>query len=344
MSPWFDVSATSIDTKSKKEDINRQSDLRTLLIIISAPRCGSYHLCRILWELGYGMPAEYFNPFFAHALRRYEKRPLTQLRALQIGLRRRLHSWLGRASLRACPGLPDPDCLASLVQERTARSRLTGQPFFSVKLQAHQLGRLGFALQHVFAPMVCRGLWKSFEAQPPSILLLYRRDLAAAVASFHYSLCCGSFDQGRIFSYQHRSLSALGNHQALRTDLAAYHIHLEWLVDALRSSPFPIFCLAFEDLVDQQDRLLEELLPWLDTLGHCDSQTTRRQGEGPQLRSELLDFRIARDPSPWDQERRLWLRHITDRLQQERLLEHSRAIRCKRLIGELNDHCVSVNG
>ena len=59
LSPWFDASAPAL---TPAVDPATSQGKRRLLLLLSAPRSGSYHLCRLLWHLGYGKPAEYFNP------------------------------------------------------------------------------------------------------------------------------------------------------------------------------------------------------------------------------------------------------------------------------------------
>jgi len=337
ISPWFDVANQFFSPSSPQVPLTPQRGRRELLVVLSPPRSGSYHFCRLLWELGYGMPTEYFNPILFQSLRRFSS-PTDSIGCLlrQPGLWLRRH-YPGRPDGRSiclAPSLPDRKWLQNLIQERSASSKLTGRRFFSVKLQAHQLGRVSTALRRVFAPMQAQGLWQPFSLHPPKILLLFRHNLARSVASFHFSLCSGSFDQGRIFSYQHRPLQMLGDQRALLTDLAAYRVHLEWLVDALTHCPFPIHGLAFEDLISHQDEQLDALLRVIDPVEECPERTNR---------AEILNFRIAREESQeamgWNQERQQWLAHLEDRIDQLHLLQSREGLRAQELIQILKTGC-----
>ena len=277
---------------------------------------------------------EYFNPFVQRSLHRFSAHSLPYLNLTTrsiLWLRRFCLGWPGGESLRSCPALPGNDWLHRLVQERSATSKISGRLFFSVKLQAHQLGRFNTALRRVFAPLAHQGLFEPFSQTPPKLLLLFRRNLARAVASFHLSLCSGCFDQGRIFSYQHRSFLRLGEPQPLLNDLAAYRIHLEWLVDALITCRFPIHRLVFEDLLSNQDEQLSALLHSIDPMENKQTQMNP---------AEILDFRIVRDVSSeetiWNQERQQWLDHLEDRIHQLRLLDHPEGLRAQELLHTLS--------
>ena len=337
-SPWFDVS-NQFWPPGTSPFCQRPPSWgeRSFLLILSPPRSGSYQLCRLLWELGLGMPAEYFNPIISKSLYRFSKPSNSAGRFLHhplFYLRRHFPRWPVGRSIDQAPGFPDRNWLQNLILERSARSKISGRRFFSIKLQAHQLGRVSTALQRVFAPMSSGGFWQPFSIDPPKIILMFRRNLARSVASFHLSLCSGSFDEGRIFSYQHRPLRTLGDQQSLLTDLAAYRVHLEWLVDALAHSPFPIHGLAFEDLISHQHEILDTLIRVVDPLDGC--QQSRKQ-------LDPLDFRIAQDCSyeaiTWRQERQQWLTHLEDRIHQLHLLQHREGLRAQELIHILKTGC-----
>jgi hypothetical protein len=330
LSPWFDASAPGIPSASAPTGphgrISEPQPCR-LLLILSPPRTGSYHLCRLLWHLGYGKPTEYFNVFHAGAWRRFEQRSWSLLGTARRKLKAPVLSLLPGRSLRRGDGIPDPDWLATLVRERFQASKLTGVRFFAAKIQAHQVGRLAASLRRDFAPMARRGLWLPFDRQAPLLLLLFRRDWLRGLVSFHFSLCSGCFDQGRIFSVQLHPLASLGDPAVMLTDLAAYRVHLEWLIDALRETPWPIHCLAFEDLLSHQETVLRWILRTIDS--------PDRLPADPALQS-WLDFRIARDTSPWQEERSRWLHRLRLDFQAHGLHEHAHAQRCSQLVDLLH--------
>lgn len=55
-----------VDMASAEYDIVSETPAEKTLVICSAPRTGSYELCRYLMAAGIGMPHEYFHPQFAN--------------------------------------------------------------------------------------------------------------------------------------------------------------------------------------------------------------------------------------------------------------------------------------
>lgn len=226
LSPWFDASSP---TQAEAAPIE---GLRRWLLLLAPPRSGSFHLCRLLWQLGYGRPTEYFNP-----------NPLYRSCLSRFG-RPRSRGWL-----------------RTLVAERSARSVFSGCPFFSLKLQAMQeRGSLQQQLRRRFAaPLEALGL----QPGPPLICLLQRRDRAAAIASLHFSRCTGAFDLGLITTHQGLPIDRLLDPAAIATTIAEYDAHLAWLEQACQQHP-PLLRLDFEDLLADQPACLHRLVSALE--------------------------------------------------------------------------------
>ena len=55
-----------VDMASAEYDIVSETPAEKTLVICSAPRTGSYELCRYLMAAGVGIPHEYFHPQFAN--------------------------------------------------------------------------------------------------------------------------------------------------------------------------------------------------------------------------------------------------------------------------------------
>ncbi len=266
LSPWFDASAPS------QRELEPIEEARRLLVLLAPPRCGSFHLCRLLWELGFGKPTEYLNP-----------NPL---------YRSALGRW-GRVGTR--------DWVAALVAERSGRSRFSGTPFFSLKLQANQ-GRGSFeqVLRRSFrAPRSAIGL----RQEEPLVVLLRRRDSVAAMASLHFSRCTGAYDLGLVMTHQGLPIGCLLDPAAIRQTIDEYQRHLLWLDQAAQSRS-PAWELWLEDLVADQAAALQQLVSVLEpelTLGAGDPR---------------LAVGIRRDASPWVEERRTWISRIAERVQE----------------------------
>lgn len=328
LSPWFDASAARMEAVSPlQRGGSGQTERCRLLLILSPPRSGSYLLCRLLWHLGYGKPTEYFNTLHSRAWQRFHAGRRSPLHRARRSLRSMLEGILPARLLRRSGGIPDPDWLTQLVRERSQRSRLSGTCVFAAKIQAHQVGRFAESLRRDFAPMAGRGLWLPFDRQAPLLLMLFRRQWLKGMISFHYSLCSGCFDQGRIFTVQQHSLPALGNPEVMLNDLAAYRIHLEWLFEALQETPWPFHCLAFEDLLLHQETMLQRILSTIDRPDHLPDDRTLR---------EWLNFRIAPDPSPWVEERTRWLHRLHGDFHAHGLHAHAHARRCSDLVAQLD--------
>lgn len=222
LSPWFDATSP---TQLHRPAVQ---GLRRWLLLLAPPRTGSFHLCRLLWHLGYGRPTEYLNP-----------NPL---------YRSILARW-GRIGSRAW--------MATMVAERSACSVFSGAPFFSLKLQAHQeRGSLKRLLRHRFAPpRQSLGL----QAGPPHIVQLRRRSSSAAIASLHFSRCTGAFDLGLVTTHQGLPIAQLLDPAAIASTIADYRSHLHWLEQAARQLP-PALTLDLEDLVTDQAGCLRRLV------------------------------------------------------------------------------------
>jgi LPS sulfotransferase NodH len=313
LSPWFDASAPALPPAV---DPVIPQGTRRLLLLLSAPRSGSYHLCRLLWHLGYGKPAEYFNPHLRAGWHRYQPLGTGLLPKLRRRLRREVQ-----------PHRLDAPWLMRLVMERSAHSLLSSQLFFSAKLQPQQLGPLPAALATSFAPLARQGLWAPFEQVPPALVLLFRRDWLGAMVSHHLALCSGSFDQGRLFSFQLRPITALGSREALLSDLASYRALLEALLANRRRCIYPIHVLAFEDLMQDQPRTLARLIQALEP----------DEPVQPLEAHPALAVQIQRAIDPWAPQQTAWKRHLRKCFQAEGLHQHPDAVVCAQAVAALND-------
>ena len=320
VSPWFDASAPRTPTATPRPQ-PAEPETRQLLVVLSIPRCGSYHLCRLLWQLGYGKPAEYFNPSLQPLLARFH--PEAKHRYQRV---------LYRTKQRLQPHHPTPQWLEGLVQERTSTSTITGQPWFAAKLQPDQLGSLPQALNRVFEPLARKGYWKPFHIKPPALVMLYRRDWTAMVLSHHLARCSGSFDQRRIFTHQHRSITQLGAEQALLEDLSCAKRHLEALTHTLETSLYPIHLTDFESLLSQQTHMLATLISRIDPY----SPPPADLGNSPKLQ-----FKIARTPDPWASDLATWQQHLHSRFQELNLHKHPDSLACQALITQLDSYLPS---
>lgn len=261
LSPWFDASSP---TQADQPPIE---GLRRCLLLLAPPRSGSFHLCRLLWQLGYGRPTEYLNP-----------NPLYRASLSRFG-RPGSRSWL-----------------RSLVAERSACSVFSGDPFFSLKLQAQQArGSLRQVLRRRLPePRQALGL----QPGPPSVVLLRRRDRVAAIASLHFSRCTGAFDLGLITTHQGLPIAQLLDPDAVASTIAEHDAHLAWLDQACLQCP-PLLQLDFEDLLADQPACLQRLVAALEP------------SAAPAADDLRLAVRIRRDPSPFVPERRRWLERIS---------------------------------
>lgn len=226
LSPWFDASSP---TQADQPPIE---GLRRWLLLLAPPRSGSFHLCRLLWQLGYGRPTEYLNP-----------NPLYRTSLSRFG-RPGSRSWL-----------------RSLVAERSACSVFSGDAFFALKLQAQQArGSLRQVLRRRFPePRQALGL----QPVPPAVVLLRRRDRVAAIASLHFSRCTGAFDLGLITTHQGLPIAQLLDPPAVASTIAEYDAHLAWLEQACLQCP-PLLQLDFEDLLSDQPACLQRLVAALE--------------------------------------------------------------------------------
>ncbi|MCP9917483.1 Stf0 sulfotransferase family protein [Cyanobium sp. ATX 6F1] len=226
LSPWFDASSPTQATVAAIEEPKR------LLVVVAPPRSGSFHLCRLLWPLGYGRPTEYLNPnpLYRSILGRFG----------QVGSR----AWL-----------------QTLVKERSARSSFTGTPFFALKLQAQQgRGSLKQVLRRHFpSPLEALGL----RPEPALVVRLRRRDQVAAMASLHFSRCTGAFDLGLVTTHQGLPIGQLLERSAIAQTMAEYQAHLSWLEQGTREIA-PVHSLDLEDLVSDQAGTLLALVQALE--------------------------------------------------------------------------------
>ena len=288
LSPWFDRSAPQLHMSRSDQPAGADIPPQTLMVL-APPRAGSFHWCRLLWQLGYGKPTEYFNrnPLYRSVLSRWGELSRWQRLLLRwqdegLGIQQR---WLDR-----------------LVQERWAASALTGTPFFSFKLQPFQLAgsfeQIWPRLQRQLHAAGCQCEGKA------NVVLLLRRNWRAAVASLHLSRCTGAYDLGMTPTFQHLPLAALLDPEALTGTAALYYRHLHWLMQATAVA-HPMV-LHHEDLVADQPRTLWRLLR------HCDpalADTLEFPIPGTDWMGSL-SVSIGGDPSPWGMERRQWLERI----------------------------------
>lgn len=297
-SPWFDASAprlpgTELPAEEGGEPVTAGDGPPRLVLLLAPPRCGSYHLSRLMWLHGYGKPVEYLNPHLRQVLARFAP-PWPSRDPALVRLTKALMQRLGWPQ-------PSTTWWQTLVKERSTLSRRSGQPFFAIKLQRGQAGTDAAALRRTFEPLAQRGLWPRYDRTPPVVIALFRRDWQRAVVSHHLSLCTGAFDQGRIVSFQHRPITCLGNPQALAEDLAAYRLQLEWLLVCVEQSGFPARVIAHESLVRDQETELAALIRAIDP---------QAPGEEELRRHGSLSPRIARERSVWVSRREAWLDHL----------------------------------
>ena len=234
LSPWFDASAPKLPG-SLREGLPRPQPAR-LLIVLAPPRVGSFHLCRLLWRMGYGKPTEYFNPhpIYRSALGRWGR-------------------WGSQAWLQA------------MVRERSADSLVSGQRFFATKLQPFQLrGDYRAVLERLQRPLRRAGL---LTANPPFVVRLQRRNWQAATASLHFSRCTGAYDLGLDTTHQGLPLDRLLDPKALTETCHEMAHHRDWLEKGCQAVP-PQMELIYEDLISQQPeqlcRLVAALEPGVD--------------------------------------------------------------------------------
>lgn len=230
LSPWFDASAPR--PQEPLPDARPQLQPAQLLIVLAPPRVGSFHLCRLLWGLGYGKPTEYFNPhpLYRSALGRWDR-------------------WGSRAWLRA------------LVRERSAVSIFSGRRFFATKLQPFQRrGSYLAVLERLQRPLRRAGL---LTPDPPFVVRLQRRNWQAATASLHFSRCTGAYDLGLETTHQGLPFDHLLDPQALAQTCAEMARHRAWLQEGCRALP-PQLELSYEELISQQPEQLGRLVAGLE--------------------------------------------------------------------------------
>lgn len=256
LSPWFDSSSPTQAVAVPIEQTKR------LLVIIAPPRSGSFHLCRLLWRLGYGRPTEYLNPnpLYRSILERF-----------------------GRVGSRAW--------IQTLVRERSARSSFTGTPFFALKLQAQQgRGSLQQVLNRQFrSPLAAIGL----RREPALVVRLRRRDQIAAMASLHFSRCTGAFDLGLVTTHQGLPIGQLLDRGAIAQTMAEYLAHLSWLEQGAKEIP-PTHTLDLEDLVSDQAgsllQLVQSLEPEANPIGNDPRLEVRLRRDASPYMAERRDW------------------------------------------------------
>jgi hypothetical protein len=230
LSPWFDASAPG-PQGPLPEGLHQPQPAR-LLIVLAPPRVGSFHLCRLLWGLGYGKPTEYFNP---HPI-----------------YRSAFGRW-GRWGSK--------DWLRTLVRERSATSLFSGRYLFATKLQPFQRrGSYRMVLERLLRPLRRSG---QLTADPPFVVLLQRRNWPAATASLHFSRCTGAFDLGLETTHQGLPFEHLLDPQALSQTCAEMAFHRAWLEQACRALP-PQLTLCYEELISHQAEQLGRLVGALE--------------------------------------------------------------------------------
>ena len=230
LSPWFDASAPR-PQGALMEGFPQQQPAQ-LLIVLAPPRVGSFHLCRLLWGLGYGKPTEYFNP---HPLYRS---------ALGRWGRWGSHAWL-----------------RTLVRERSAGSLFSGRRIFATKLQPFQRrGSYRLVLERLLRPLRQAGL---LTPDPPFVVRLQRRNWQAATASLHFSRCTGAYDLGLETTHHGLPFERLLDPQALEQTCMEMARHRAWLEEGCRALP-PQLELSYEELIHQQPEQLGRLVAGLE--------------------------------------------------------------------------------
>jgi len=246
LSPWFDASSLGPSDQASKG--RPPVGPAFFVVVLAPPRVGSFHLCRLLWGLGYGQPTEYFNPhpIYRSALGRWGR-------------------W-GR----------DP-WLQTLARERSATSLFSGRPFFATKLQPFQRpGSYLKILERLQRPLLRAGL---ITPDPPFVVRLQRRNWQAATASLHFSRCTGSYDLGLETTHQGLAFDQLLDPEALTQTCAEMDRHRAWLEQACQALP-PQLELSYEQLISDQSgqlgRLVAALEPDID-LASPDVQAALRR-------------------------------------------------------------------
>lgn len=220
------------------------------LLILSAPRSGSYFLCRRLWLDGLGLPMEYLNALHLQAMARRQPLPLSRRR------------WRDRPNTRL------EETLCSLAQRRQTNG------WFSLKLQPLQLKP--WCQRRQTPNQLLHSCFSGWQVLP-----LLRRNWHRQLASLILSRATGAYDSGLIHTW---SDAAAGSgallsedrlrkaHRLLRRDT---EMVLQWLQDHPHTRP-----LIFEDLLhwnaDQWQLELQQRLP---SLAQAD-QAALRQGIG----------------------------------------------------------------
>lgn len=250
------------------------------LLILSAPRSGSYYLCRRLWLDGLGMPMEYLNQFHLQGFSRRMPLALTPPR------------WLRRWRDR-----PEQRLIATL---QSIEERRQANGWFSLKLQPIQL-----------KPWTRRGqkpgqlLEETFSSW--QVLPLLRRDWHRQLASLIVSRATGAYDLGLLHTWTDptacrgpvltpkRLLKAA---RQLRQDTDAI---LDWLEKHPHQDP-----LWFEDLLQwNPSTWREELQKRLPGL----SQTKHQQ-----LVQGIADTPLQRRQDPFREAKTAVTREMTDAL------------------------------
>lgn len=248
------------------------------LLILSAPRSGSYFLCRRLWLDGLGLPLEYLNALHLQAMARREPLPLSPRR------------WRDKPNERL------QRSLASLAQRRQANG------WFSLKLQPLQLKPWCQPRQ------TPNQLIESAFAGWP-VLPLLRRNWHRQLASLILSRATGAYDSGLIHTW---SDAAAGSgtllseerlrkaHRLLRRDT---EMVLEWLEQHPDAKP-----LIFEDLLSWKASLWQQqLLIRLPALA---------QPEQAALLQRIGEVPLQRRPDPFRDAKNQLIETLSHTLQQ----------------------------
>ncbi len=248
------------------------------LLILSAPRSGSYFLCRRLWLDGLGLPMEYLNALHLQAMARREPLPLSPRR------------WRDKPNERL------QRSLASLAQRRQANG------WFSLKLQPLQLKP--WCQPRQTPNQLIERTFAGWQVLP-----LLRRNWHRQLASLILSRATGAYDSGLIHTW---SDAAAGSgtllseerlrkaHRLLRRDT---EMVLEWIEQHPDAKP-----LIFEDLLSWNASLWQQqLLIRLPGLAQPDQAALlKRIGEVP----------LERRPDPFRDAKNQLIETLSHALQQ----------------------------
>jgi LPS sulfotransferase NodH len=243
-------------------------------LILSAPRSGSYYLCRRLWLDGLGKPMEYLNGLHLSILKRRMKLPLEHPRILR--------RWRDQPAQRLQQTL-------SIISDARQANK-----WFGFKLQPQQLKPWTRPRQTPFDLFT-----ETFQGW--SVLPLLRRDWYRQLASLIFSRATGAYDLGLIYTWADRSTTGAGplfTSERLRKASRQLSEATTFITDWLENNPShqPLW---FEDLLEwSPETWQQQLSKQLPSLLNTDQQKllqrigskalTRREDPFASAKSTLI--------------------------------------------------------